>query len=147
MDRDQVRDLPDGERITAMCDGLRSEVTRLRAEGVAVSAIGEIGLDFHYSPQTSAAQFDLFRAQLRLAADLKVPVIVHSRDADEATVTELATYANVCAGEARLACCIASQAVRSLPKGSSRWDSISAFSGILTFAMPTHFGVWRKQSE
>ena len=33
----------------------------------SLSAIGEIGLDFHYSPETSKAQCDLFSAQLELS--------------------------------------------------------------------------------
>ena len=52
----------------------------------ALSAIGEIGLDFHYSPETSKAQCDLFAAQLELAKELDLPVVIHTRDADDATL-------------------------------------------------------------
>ena len=45
-----------------------------------VRAIGEIGLDYHYPGYDKAAQIRLFRAQLGLANDLGLPVIVHARD-------------------------------------------------------------------
>ena len=52
----------------------------------ALSAIGEIGLDFHYAPETAKAQCDLFAAQLELARELNLPVAIHTRDADDATL-------------------------------------------------------------
>ena len=51
-----------------------------------ISAIGEIGLDFHYAPDTAKAQYDLFAAQLELARELSLPVTIHTRDADDATL-------------------------------------------------------------
>ena len=54
-----------------------------------ISAIGEIGLDFHYSPETAKAQCDLFAAQLELAKELALPVVIHTRDADDATLSVL----------------------------------------------------------
>ena len=52
----------------------------------SISAIGEIGLDFHYAQETSKAQCDLFAAQLELAKELNLPVVIHTRDADDATL-------------------------------------------------------------
>ncbi len=51
-----------------------------------LSALGEIGLDFHYAPDTAKAQCDLFAAQLELARELSLPVVIHTRDADDATI-------------------------------------------------------------
>lgn len=51
----------------------------------ACAAVGEIGLDFHYTPETSAAQCALFAAQLALADELHLPVVIHTREADDAT--------------------------------------------------------------
>jgi len=48
-----------------------------------VMAIGEIGLDYHYEDIRREIQQDAFRRQLELAAELKLPVIVHERDAHE----------------------------------------------------------------
>ena len=51
-----------------------------------ISAIGEIGLDFHYDPKTAKDQCDLFAAQLELAKELDLPVVIHTREADDATL-------------------------------------------------------------
>ncbi|MCR5142059.1 MAG: TatD family hydrolase [Ruminococcus sp.] len=48
-----------------------------------VKAIGEIGLDHHYEGYDSEAQRELFEAQLVLAKQLDLPVIMHCRDATE----------------------------------------------------------------
>ncbi len=49
-----------------------------------ISAIGEIGLDYHYSkePEYIQKQKDRFRQQVRLAKSLSLPIVIHSRDAD-----------------------------------------------------------------
>lgn len=56
---------------------------RALARHPKVVAVGEIGLDFYrdYSPRP--AQRRAFREQLALAADLDLPVVIHSRDAHE----------------------------------------------------------------
>ena len=46
-------------------------------------AVGECGLDYHYDHSPRDAQRAAFAAQLKLAGDLRVPVVVHSRDADD----------------------------------------------------------------
>ena len=51
-----------------------------------VAAVGEIGLDYHYSPETSAAQRELFAQQLERARALDLPVVIHTRDADDDTL-------------------------------------------------------------
>ena len=54
-----------------------------------VSAVGEIGLDYHYSPETRKAQLELFLRQLELSRSLGLPVVVHSREADDDTLGAL----------------------------------------------------------
>ncbi len=51
-----------------------------------VSAVGEIGLDYHYSPETRREQCALFGEQLELARSLNLPVVIHTRDADDDTL-------------------------------------------------------------
>lgn len=51
-----------------------------------VKAIGEIGLDFHYDDTDPVAQEKWFRAQIKLAKELKMPISIHSRDADQKTM-------------------------------------------------------------
>ena len=57
-----------------------------------VVAIGETGLDFHYDNAPRDTQIDVFRAQLDIAERLEMPVVVHSRSADEAVIEILRDY-------------------------------------------------------
>jgi TatD DNase family protein len=50
-----------------------------------VVAIGETGLDFYYDNSPRDAQREVFRRQVTLAKQLRLPVIVHTRDADADT--------------------------------------------------------------
>jgi TatD DNase family protein len=50
-----------------------------------VIAIGETGLDYHYDNSPRDVQREVFRQQLRVAKKLDLPVIVHTREADEDT--------------------------------------------------------------
>lgn len=54
------------------------EISQLAAE---VSAIGETGLDFYRNLAPREAQIESFRAQIQLAVEHDLPVIVHCRDA------------------------------------------------------------------
>ncbi|MGB8511045.1 MAG: TatD family hydrolase [Pyrinomonadaceae bacterium] len=51
-----------------------------------VIALGEIGLDFHYDNSPREVQREVFTRQLRLARDAGLPVIIHSREADDETL-------------------------------------------------------------
>ena len=50
-------------------------------ENPKVKAIGEIGLDYHYEDVPREIQKEAFRAQMALAAEMNLPVIVHEREA------------------------------------------------------------------
>ena len=65
-------------------DGIDGELRGLARDRLIV-AIGEIGLDFHYDHSPRDVQRDVFRRQLRLARDVGLPVIVHTREADTET--------------------------------------------------------------
>lgn len=65
------------------------------AESEKVIAWGEIGLDYYYDHSPRDVQVDVFRRQIRTARTLDLPIIIHSRDADEETVeilTEECSY-------------------------------------------------------
>ncbi|HEG44746.1 MAG TPA: TatD family deoxyribonuclease [Phycisphaerales bacterium] len=63
-----------------------SQLKQLAASD-SVVAVGETGLDYHYNFSKQDAQKDIFRAQLNIAAELKKPVILHTRNAfDESMV-------------------------------------------------------------
>ena len=47
-----------------------------------VQAIGEIGLDFYYNHSDQDVQEYWFRRQIQLANELKMPIVIHSREAD-----------------------------------------------------------------
>ena len=54
-----------------------------------VVAIGEIGLDFHYDYSPRETQREVFRRQIRLARDVGLPIVVHTREADDETAAIL----------------------------------------------------------
>ena len=65
-----------------------------RLNGIAegsprVVAWGEIGLDYHYDNSPRETQREVFRRQLRLARAAELPVVIHSREADDETVAIL----------------------------------------------------------
>ncbi len=51
-----------------------------------IVAIGEIGLDYHYDDTDKPMQKTWFEAQMDLARELKLPIVVHSRDAAKDTL-------------------------------------------------------------
>ena len=65
-------------------EGVYDELRGLARERRIV-AIGEIGLDFHYDHSPRPVQREAFRRQLRLAREVGLPVIVHTREADQET--------------------------------------------------------------
>ncbi len=95
-DRAQVAEISSRALIDDAIDRLRRSIDALRGIGATVCAIGEVGLDYHYTPQSAEGQVALFRGQCELASEQKLPVIVHSREADEDTLKVLRAYAAQC---------------------------------------------------
>jgi TatD DNase family protein len=54
-----------------------------------VIAWGEIGLDYYYDHSPRDIQVDVFRRQIRKARELGLPIIIHSRGADNETIDVL----------------------------------------------------------
>ena len=83
-DRDQAGKIGAG----SLHDDL-SAILRPPSPLVHFNAIGEIGLDYHYSPQTRREQTELFALQLEEARQRDLPVVIHTREAAEDTAAIL----------------------------------------------------------
>jgi TatD DNase family protein len=57
-----------------------------------VIAVGEIGLDYYYNKSSVESQKEAFVKQLELAKKYKMPVEIHTRDAEQDTVEILKSY-------------------------------------------------------
>jgi TatD DNase family protein len=58
---------------------------RTLAREKRIVAVGEAGLDFHYDHSPRPVQREVFRRQVRLAREVGLPLVVHTREADEET--------------------------------------------------------------
>jgi TatD DNase family protein len=67
-------------------DAAAERILRIVRGSARVVAWGEIGLDYHYDHSPRDVQQEVFKRQLRLARAENLPVIIHSREADEDTV-------------------------------------------------------------
>ena len=70
-------------------DAACRQLATLLADNPTVAAVGEIGLDYHYSPETRADQLALFGAELELARQRDLPVVIHTREAADDTIALL----------------------------------------------------------
>lgn len=59
-----------------------------------IVGIGECGLDTHYSHINLPRQKDVFKAQIELALEHNLPLVIHSREAADETLTILEEYKN-----------------------------------------------------
>ena len=55
-------------------------------------AVGEIGLDYHYLKSPKETQRQAFEKQIAIALKHNLPVVIHSRDADDDTIEILSRY-------------------------------------------------------
>jgi TatD DNase family protein len=100
---------------------------RALAKHTKVLAIGEIGLDYHYNFSPREAQRDVFIEQLKLADATHLPIVIHTREAWDDTLTILRQYWK---GEGIMHCFTgdAAQAREALDLNFHL-----AFGGVLTF--------------
>ena len=92
-------------------------------------AVGECGLDYHYDHSPRKKQQDAFAAQLDLARELAVPVVVHTREA-EADTRAMVVSAGRAGVRGVLHCYTGS---RELATAALDVDWYVSFSGIVTF--------------
>lgn len=63
-----------------------------RANDPKMVAVGEIGLDYHYNNSLPNIQKEAFERQLQIACDHDLPVVIHTREADEDTMAILKNF-------------------------------------------------------
>ncbi len=103
---------------------------------IRVAALGEIGLDYYYNAGTKPAQFRMMRSLLAAARALRLPVIVHSREAEADTLALLEEHRRLWNGASE-----SSPGVIHCFTGTAKFarrllemDYMLGFSGIVTFA-------------
>ena len=94
----------------------------------AIAAFGEIGLDYYYNNSSKEIQKEVFDKQLDLAGRLKLPVQIHTREAEEDSLFFLKKHQSQVRG--LLHCFTGSYR---LAKKALDYGFNISFSGILTF--------------
>jgi TatD DNase family protein len=56
------------------------------------AAVGEIGFDFYWDKTFTAQQYEAFHAQIELALQYKLPIVIHTRNAMEETLAVVRNY-------------------------------------------------------
>ncbi len=102
--------------------------------GVLVSipearALGEIGLDYHYDFAPKDVQQQIFRLQIRLARQLDLPIVVHTREAESDTLAILREES----GGAVRGVMHCFTGTRSLAEAALALGMHISFAGIVTF--------------
>ena len=108
-------------------EAVLEEYRQLCRNNPKIKAIGEIGLDYHYEDIPREIQLQAFRAQMALAAELNLPVIVHEREAHAdgmAVVDEFSSVKGVFH-------CYSGSAEMALELVKRGW--YIGFTGVLTF--------------
>jgi len=112
------------ERALTSIDALRE-----LAGQPGVVALGEIGLDYYNKFAPEDAQRHAFRRQLELAVDLRLPVVVHSREAEHDTAAILHEFAAELPGG--IMHCFAGDAA--FAERCLSWGFLISFAGNVTF--------------
>ena len=108
-------------------DGRLLDRYRALAAHPKVRAIGEIGLDYHYEDVPRARQIIAFEEQLELAEALKLPVIVHEREAHGDAMDIIARHP----GARGVFHCFSGSAEMALWLAERGW--YIGFTGVVTF--------------
>ncbi len=110
-------------------DALAAALEADAAGARRIVAVGETGLDYHYDFAPRPRQEEVFRAQLRLASERGLPVVIHARESEDRVCEILAEYPQL-AGRVVFHCFSADErvAARALALGCS-----FSFTGVVTF--------------
>ena len=93
-----------------------------------VVAWGEIGLDYHYNYSPPEVQRSVFKRQLEIAANRSLPVIIHTREAEDETIEILSEFSASLSGV--MHCFTGST---KLAEAALNLGFYISFSGVLTF--------------
>jgi TatD DNase family protein len=111
-------------------DRAEARIKRIIKGSSRVIAWGEIGLDYHYDNSPRDVQRAVFRRQLELAREAQLPVIIHTREAEDDTIeilqaewnaTELRGIMHCFSGSLRLA------------EATMKLGFLISFAGVVTF--------------
>lgn len=106
------------------------EAIKKNAASPKVVAIGEIGLDYYYDNSPREKQRDAFEKQLQLASELNLPVVIHSRDADEDTQDILKNFSTTLKRKGVIHSFTSGEKLARFALGE---DFFLGFNGIITF--------------
>lgn len=96
-------------------------------------AIGEIGLDYHYDHSPREVQRQRLDDQLELALNLRLPVIIHSREAEDDLLESLKKYAARVPSDRIPGIIHCFSGTRAFGEACLQLGFYVSFSGILTF--------------
>lgn len=102
----------------------------LKEEHHRIVAIGEIGLDYYYLHSEKRQQLKAFEQQLELAIESQLPVVIHSRDAEEDTISVLNNFKEKLKRKAVIHSFTSKEV---LAEFALKNDFFLGFNGIITF--------------
>lgn len=109
---------------------LGAEALREASADPKVIAIGETGLDYYYDHSDRQVQQDLFRVHIGVARETGLPIVIHTRDAEEDTLRILAEEMAIGAFPALIHCFTASA---EFGRAVLDFGLTISISGIVTF--------------
>ena len=104
------------------------EIKKIAKENKKVVAIGEIGLDYHWNTENKELQKKAFIEQIKIANELNLPIVIHTREAVMDTIDILKNYKVIKKGVFH--CCPLN---RELVKEALKLDFYISFAGPVTF--------------
>jgi len=111
-------------------DRAEQRIIDLLQQRSRIIAWGEIGLDFHYDNSPRDVQMQVFRRQLELAKDSRLPVIIHTREAEVETIDILKSHSAGLSLAGIMHCFSGSMR---LAQQALELGFLISFSGIVTF--------------
>lgn len=76
------------------CEDVEKKILK-NIQSPKMLAIGEIGLDYYYQHSNRKAQAHAFEQQLQIASDLNLPVVIHTREAEQDTQSILENFSQL----------------------------------------------------